>query len=81
MEQSSTAITHATSWQTRVKQSIRVIVKNPTALTGVVIISFWVLMAVLGPALAPYGINEIEQGAVWQAPSAKHIMGTDNLGR
>src|SRR5258708_27146104 len=54
---------------------------KPTAVAAMVVLVFWVVVAVVGPAIAPYGINEISSGAVWKAPSAAHLMGTDALGR
>lgn len=62
-------------------QLLRVIVSNPTSLVGLIIVVFWVLMAIIGPAVAPYGVNDIERGAVWKSPTNDHLMGTDNLGR
>ncbi len=55
--------------------------KNPTALIGASILVFWILVALIGPSLVPYGINDIESGAVWKAPSENHLLGTDGLGR
>lgn len=55
--------------------------KSPQALIGLVILIFWISMAVFGPAIAPYTINEIDPGQVWKPPSEKHLMGTDGLGR
>jgi peptide/nickel transport system permease protein len=60
---------------------LRLLRKSPAAMLGVAILIFWGVMAVFGQQIAPYGINESEAGAVWQVPSAAHIMGTDNLGR
>ena len=65
----------------RVWGRLRPLLRNPTALVGTVILAFWILMAIFGPFIAPYGINEITPGAVWKPPSSDHIMGTDNLGR
>jgi peptide/nickel transport system permease protein len=55
--------------------------KNPTTVIGASILLFWVIVAIIGPSLVPYGINDIESGAVWKAPSANHLLGTDGLGR
>lgn len=60
---------------------LKLILHHPTAVVGIIIVGFWLLMAVIGPSIAPYGVNEIEAGAVLKAPSAEHIMGTDRDGR
>jgi peptide/nickel transport system permease protein len=68
------------SMRTRLLRGLRSVIRNPTAMIGIIIIAFWLVMAVIGPWIAPYGINEIDQGQVWKAASAEHLMGTDNLG-
>lgn len=60
---------------------LRLLRQSPTALVGTAIILFWIVVAIIGPAMVPYGVNDIEQGAVWKPPSANHLLGTDNLGR
>jgi peptide/nickel transport system permease protein len=50
------------------------------AIVGFVIAAFWVVVAALAPLLAPH--DPLAQGAaLYQAPSAAHLMGTDELGR
>ncbi|MEA2528708.1 MAG: peptide/nickel transport system permease protein [Thermomicrobiales bacterium] len=51
------------------------------ALTGTVIIAFFVAVAIIGPAFAPHG--ETEQFTVdrLQGPSARYPFGTDEFGR
>lgn len=65
----------------RISRRVRLLLRNPTAMVGAVILAFWIIMAAIGPLVAPYGINEITAGAVWKPPTADHIMGTDQLGR
>ncbi len=60
---------------------LRLLVKSPSAMIGVVILGFWIFMAIFGPQIAPYDINTSDPGLVWQAPSAKHLLGTDGLAR
>ena len=52
----------------------------PTALFGMVVILFYVFLAVFAPVISPYGETEIvgEQFEDW---SADYWLGTDNLGR
>ena len=59
----------------------RLLAKSPSAMIGVAILGFWIVMALFGPQIAPYDINASEVGADWKGPSAGHIMGTDGLGR
>jgi peptide/nickel transport system permease protein len=56
-------------------------VRNPTAMIGLFLVAFWLFMAIFGSALAPYGVNEMTAGAVWQPVSYEHPLGTDQLGR
>ena len=54
--------------------------RRPLAMTGIVILVVWVLVAVLAPLLAP--ADPLFQGfARLAAPSAAHPFGTDELGR
>jgi peptide/nickel transport system permease protein len=46
-----------------------------------VIVVLFVLMAVLGPTIAPYEFDELIRGAARQPPSLEHLFGTDRLGR
>lgn len=51
---------------------------------GTVALIGWILLFVIAigaPILAPYPPNEADYSAVRQGPSAKHLLGTDNLGR
>ena len=40
-----------------------------------------IIVAIVGPLLAPYGWNEISIQERLVAPSAEHLVGTDNIGR
>jgi peptide/nickel transport system permease protein len=45
-------------------------------------ILFEVLIAILAPVLAPYDpVNGVDFAAYYSAPTMKHLMGTDDLGR
>lgn len=54
--------------------------QSRTAVVGLIIVIFWILVAVLAPVIAPYEPNAIV-GPLNQGPSAEHWMGTDQLGR
>ncbi|MBP1774124.1 MAG: inner rane transporter permease protein yddQ [candidate division NC10 bacterium] len=55
--------------------------RNPTAMSGLVLVLGWVLVALLAPWIAPY--DPIEQNVMNRLapPSAEHWLGVDGLGR
>ena len=55
--------------------------RSKTAMVGLCIIAVIVLAAVFADFVAPYPYDEPDYNAIFQYPSAEHIMGTDNLGR
>ncbi len=65
----------------RVRDSLAVIFSSRVAVVGLIIVIFWILLAVLAPVLAPYSPTAQDSKAVNQPPSAQHLMGTDHLGR
>jgi peptide/nickel transport system permease protein len=62
-------------------RSRRVLRQNRNALLGAIIIALFLLLALIGPAIAPYDPYAISLADRLQAPSADHWFGTDNLGR
>jgi peptide/nickel transport system permease protein len=48
---------------------------------GAVVLTVAVLMALLAPLIAPYDPLKQDLTNILQAPSATHLLGTDNLGR
>ena len=48
---------------------------------GGILILFWLIMAVIGPMVAPYGANDFVSYDVFGPVSAEYWMGTDYLGR
>ena len=63
----------ATAWR-RLK-------RYPTTLVGFAIVFFFMLMAILGPQVAPYGYADQILKERLQGPSASHLFGTDRFGR
>ncbi|WP_433792536.1 ABC transporter permease [Actinoplanes sp. CA-252034] len=67
-------------------EAFRRVRRNPSALVGVGILVIFVLVAIVGPWLAPYspselmGIKEIRPGVI-PGPSAEHLLGYDHNGR
>jgi peptide/nickel transport system permease protein len=56
------------------------LVRSKSATIGVAIILLWVFMAIAAPVISPYTPTEIA-GSKLEAPSGKHWLGTDNIGR
>lgn len=54
---------------------------NPVTLFSVVILALILLVALLAPWIAPYGVNQTDMARALQPPSAAHLLGTDDLGR
>ncbi len=55
--------------------------RNPIALLSLTYIVALILVALLAPVIAPYGHAAVDFTAITQAPSEKHWLGTDQLGR
>jgi ABC-type dipeptide/oligopeptide/nickel transport system permease subunit len=58
--------------------------RNPAAVVGVVVVALLIIVAILAPAIAPYGINE-QIGPLDNSspagPSSEHWFGLDEQGR
>lgn len=55
--------------------------RNPSALLGGAIVTFFVVVALLAPLLPVPGPAETDWAAVRKAPSSAHPFGTDEIGR
>lgn len=60
---------------------LRRCLRNPSAVIGFTIMLGALLIAVLGPTLAPYSPVESQTANMLQPPSGKFLLGTDELGR
>ncbi len=60
---------------------LRQIFSTPASAVGTTIFLLFLLLALFGPLLAPYELNQQIYADARQAPSAAHWFGTDNLGR
>ena len=58
-----------------------VLTENPVTLAAFVLLLAFVLLAVLGPALAPYDPLQSHAARKLEAPSRQHWFGTDQVGR
>lgn len=60
---------------------LRTLLRNPTAATGTVLVTGYLLVALVGPLLAPYDPMLQHLGSRLSPPSGAHWFGTDSLGR
>ncbi len=71
----------ATSRPARMLTVWRRLRRNPPALAGTVIFAAFLLMAFIGPVVAPYGYQAQDIASRLQPPSREHLFGTDQFGR
>ncbi len=64
-------------WQDVARRFLR----HRVGMIGAIIVLALILLALLGPALAPYDPNQMDFSAVFSAPSAAHLLGGDDFGR
>lgn len=60
---------------------LRQLIARPLSAVGTLIFVTFILLAILGPSIAPYEFDEIIRGAAREAPSPDFPFGTDRLGR
>jgi peptide/nickel transport system permease protein len=65
----------------RWRQTLTLLARNRLAAAGAVVLIVLVLAAVLGPLIAPYGVNQQDLASRLTGPSGAHWFGTDDLGR
>ena len=63
------------------RQAVAVLLRRPLAITGAVVLTLMIVLAVAGRLLAPSDANDIDVSHMLQGPSAAHWFGTDELGR
>ena len=60
----------------------RVVRRNKLAVAGGIIVGFWILLAIVAPLVTPYDpITSQDSYHTLAAPSAGHLLGTDDTGR
>ena len=65
----------------QIKEMFTILYSSRIAMVGLVIVLFWVFVALFAPLLTPYTPFDQDWKAPNQGPSAEHILGTDELGR
>jgi oligopeptide transport system permease protein len=68
--------THGLWWD-----AFRTLTRNRLALSGLVVVAVFALIALLAPLIAPYDPQAQDFDSTFASPSSEHLMGTDNLGR
>ncbi|MGN8769829.1 oligopeptide ABC transporter permease [Paenibacillus barengoltzii] len=63
------------------RQSLRRLLRNKLAMSGLVVVVFMFLACFLGPLFSPYADNKIQMSMMNKPPSWQHWLGTDKLGR
>ncbi len=79
-DQNARLISQPPLWK-RVWGSLSVLFASRIAVVGLILVLFWVLVAIFAPLLTPYSPTEQDYKAQNSPPSAAHILGTDDLGR
>lgn len=80
-EETMTAVVARPSLWQRLRDAIAPVLASKVALVGLGIVFFWILVAIFAPLISPYGPLEQDYEAANMGPSAKHRLGTDDLGR
>ncbi len=65
------------------QDAVRRILRNKAAVVSLVLVSFLIIAAIMGPALVPYNYEDPDWGALRTPPNAAtgHFFGTDQNGR
>ncbi|MDR0267547.1 oligopeptide ABC transporter permease [Paenibacillus sp.] len=63
------------------RQSMRRLIKNKLAITGLIVVIIMFLACFVGPFFSPFTDNKVNMAMMNKAPSLKHWLGTDALGR
>jgi peptide/nickel transport system permease protein len=68
-------------WSRGLWAGLRQLYARPASALGATIFLIFLLLALFGPLIAPYGANQQIVADARQPPSAKHWFGVDHLGR
>jgi peptide/nickel transport system permease protein len=76
-------IFNKSNWQHRFKKwgkNFKLYSRNWMGVTGLVILVFIVILAILGPAVTKYDPHERDLDSIFQPPSSDHLLGTNRFG-
>jgi peptide/nickel transport system permease protein len=63
------------------RERMRLLLRSPTFVIGLVVVLFWLACAILGSRITPFHPLYDQSSEVSQPPSSEHFFGTDRLGR
>src|SRR5690242_4494080 len=63
------------------RRALRRLVKRRGAMVGLIVVIFFIAVAILAPVISPYDPIATNWGLVRKPPSALHWFGTDEIGR
>ena len=75
-----TTSARSSRWR-RTWAGVSVIFRSRVAVVGLVIVLFWILVAILAPLIAPHDPLAQDSSAINQGPSRLYLLGTDHMGR
>lgn len=55
--------------------------RNKLAVFGAIVLIVLIVLSIIAPIISPYGRDTVDLVNIESAPAAKHILGTDELGR
>jgi peptide/nickel transport system permease protein len=70
-----------TARRTARRETIRLLLRRPEFVIGILIVAFWVVCAIGGEAIAPKDPFNGDPFATHAAPGGEYLLGTDRLGR
>lgn len=62
-------------------QAFKLLLKNKLAMTGLIILIVMFIFCFIGPLFSPYSSGKVDSTMMLKPPNAKHLLGTDSLGR
>lgn len=71
----------AREWKPKRFGTLRLLVRDRSALIGLILLLIIVVAAIGADVIAPYDPTEMDPTANLAGPSREHLLGTDNLGR
>lgn len=80
-ENSTREVTEKSVKPSKLKEGLSILFSSRTATIGLIIVLFWVFVALFAPYVTAYGPTDQDWKAPNQAPSMSHPLGTDELGR
>ena len=63
------------------RDRIRLLLRSPSFIFGMIILLFWIIMAIFGPLIVPYNADDTDLLNTLTPPSGDHWFGTDQFGR